>query len=281
LINALVAKQNHPFEIYAVTRDKSSRGAQALASKSNVKVIEGDFKAPDAIFRQVEKPWGLFSVTMPMNAAVEESQGKAIAAAALSAGVSHIVFTSVERGVNQATDPTPVPHFRSKFNIEKEIESLAHAKPSLSYTFLNPVAFMDNVTPDFFGKVFGTLWSFNGPSTKLQLVATSDIGKIAAEAFIHADQDEYKNKRVSIAGDDLTPAEAKTIFQEVTGKSLPETYGFVGRVIKWLAYEQLGYMFDWFKTDGYSVDIKALRASHPSLKDFRAWLAEESAWKKT
>ncbi len=65
LIAALLEKSSQPFELYAVTRNPSSGGAKALASKG-VKVIQGDFDNAEQIFKQVEKPWGLFSVTMPL-----------------------------------------------------------------------------------------------------------------------------------------------------------------------------------------------------------------------
>ena len=86
LIKALLSKPSQPFEIYALTRDKTSRSAQALAAKPNIHVVEGNFADPDAIFQQV-KPWGLFSVTMPINAKKEEAEGKAMTKAAFEAGV--------------------------------------------------------------------------------------------------------------------------------------------------------------------------------------------------
>ena len=81
LISALLATPDQPFEIYAVTRKESSQSAQKLASKG-VKIIQGDFDNPKQIFEQVEQPWGLFSVTIPLKgAAKEEAQGKAMTAA--------------------------------------------------------------------------------------------------------------------------------------------------------------------------------------------------------
>jgi hypothetical protein len=85
--SALLSQPSQPFEIYAVTRDKTSRGARALAKRPNVHIIQGDFDHPNAIFQQVEKPWGLFSVTNPIKGAkVEENQGKAMTKEALVAG---------------------------------------------------------------------------------------------------------------------------------------------------------------------------------------------------
>ena len=56
LIAELLSRPSQTFEIYALTRDKTSRKAQALASKPAVHVIEGNFDNPAAIFQQVENP---------------------------------------------------------------------------------------------------------------------------------------------------------------------------------------------------------------------------------
>lgn len=44
--------------------------------------------------------------------------------------------------------------------------------------------------------------------------------------------------------------------------------------------EEVGRMFNWFRDEGYGVDVSQVRQDYPFLKDFRRWLAEESAWKK-
>ncbi|KAK4501659.1 hypothetical protein PRZ48_007468 [Zasmidium cellare] len=281
LITALLSKPTASFEIYALTRNASSPSAQRLASKPNVHLIEGNFSDPTAIFKQVKEPWGLFSVTNPMDHVKEEKEGKAMTAAAVQAGVRHIVFTGTDRGVNSETDETTVPHFASKFHIEKDIEQKAkQSNGKLTYTFLRPVAFFDNMTNDFMGKAFVSMWKLNGEDHKLQMIATSDIGKVAAEAFLNAESGEYRNQAVALAGDDLSPREAAKVFKEVTGQELPTTFSFVGVLLKWLLHKQLGLMFNWFKSDGFTVDVPELKRKHPFLKDFRAWLETESAWAK-
>lgn len=154
LIDALVA-QEHPFDIYAVTRDTYSDAAKKLEKKPDVRVIEGSFDKPDEIFEQADNVWGCFIMTTPMGkggAAAEEEQGKAMVKAALKAGVKHIVYTSVDRGTNSDTDPTNIPHFASKKNVEDDIKAKTEGT-STTWTFLRPVAFMENVTNDFMGKV--------------------------------------------------------------------------------------------------------------------------------
>lgn len=213
----------------------------------------------------------------------EQEQGKALTNAAVAAGVQHIVFSATERGGQQASDnnPTTVPHFRSKYNVEREIISRAKASNGrLTWTFLRPVAFFENITPNFFGKGYIAMWRLNGMNRKLQHVSTSDVGKVAAQAFLKADTDEYRNKAISLAGDELSPTEAAKIFKEAAGEELPSTYGIVGRMLKW-GVADLRHMFDWFLAEDFQVDVKAVRQRYPFMKDFRTWVREESAWKQS
>jgi uncharacterized protein YbjT (DUF2867 family) len=279
LIEALLATPAQPFEIYAITRNKTSKAAIALSKKPRVTVVEGDFKSPEAIFRQVSHPWGFFSVTMPMNAVREEAEGKAMTAAALAAGVQHIVFTATDRGVDSDHDGTPVPHFASKYAIEQDIMEKSNQKGT-SWTFLRPAGFYENLSNDFLGKGFVAMWRVNGSQSKLKLVSTKDIGKVAADAFLRADAPQYKNKAIALAGDEISLSEVAEVFKEETGLQLPETYGFVGKGLRWALHEQLGIMFNWFKDVGFGVNVQETKREYPFLKDFRAWLRTESAWRK-
>jgi len=291
LITALTSSApnsaNSPFEIYAVTRDATSPSAQRLAAMSNVTVIQANLANPVALFVKLPTPiWGLFAVPMMTAGHVcEESEGKALTAAAVAAGVQHIVFTSTDRGGQHGSEgnPTSVPHFASKFRIEEDIKSTAAARKdgSLTYTFLRPVAFFENFSNDFVGRCFPTMWRLNGADKPLQLISTSDIGRIAAEVFNAHDSQEYKNKALSLAGDSLSLNEAGKIFREETGirTGLPETYTWLGGVIRY-AVADLRAMFGWFADSGFGVDVPVLRQRYPYLKDFRTWVRRDSAWKK-
>ncbi|KAM3418049.1 hypothetical protein BST61_g6255 [Cercospora zeina] len=283
LIQALLAQPTPTFEIYAITRNKSSPSAQRLLTSPNIHLIEGDFSNPTAIFSQIKNPWGLFSVTIPTNATKEETQGKAMTTAALSAGIKHIIFTSTDRGGPEKSSKTPtsVPHFASKFHIEQDILQQT-PQYNATYTFLRPVAFFENLSNDFLGRErFVALWRRNHPSSQLQFISTRDIGLIAARAFLHHTFPQFQNRALSLAGDSRTLSEAETIFQSTTGTILPETYPFVAKLLQWLLHEQLGKMFDWFEQEGFGVDVEEVRKEFPflKLKGFGGWLEGESAWR--
>lgn len=212
-----------------------------------------------------------------MNHNREEKQGKALVDVALSNGVKHFVYSSVDRGGPLSDqNPTDVPHFATKHNIEQHLQRSVK-DTGMTYTILRPVAFFENLVPGFFGKVFTTSWQiFLKPEQKLQLIATSDIGHFAANAFLHPET--YKNKALTLVGDELTYPQFETIFKRTIGTALPTTYFFVAKAINWMV-KDLGSMFRWFRDVGYGGNVDELRKLHPELKDFATWLREESQFR--
>ncbi|KAF1966494.1 putative nucleoside-diphosphate-sugar epimerase [Bimuria novae-zelandiae CBS 107.79] len=290
VVNALL-RANADFEILALTRNAASPSAQSLAQKSkNIKLVTGNLDTPDEVFRNAKSVtkvpiWGVFSVQTPFggkaNTKTEERQGKALVDASLANGVSHFVYSSVDRGgnVRSAKEATDVPHFISKHNVEQHL--FAKTKGSdMTWTVLRPVAFMENLVPGFLGKVFNTDWEMTlRPNQKLQLIATSDIGHFAAQSFLQPESQQWRNNSLSLAGDELTYAEYAKIYREKTGEKLPTTYRFIVKIINFLVKE-MGNMFAWFRDVGYGAEIPELKKMHPQIKGFGEWLEKESAWKK-
>ncbi len=287
VIDALLELPNaSDYTILAVTRTANSPSATALANKSpSIKLVEGNLDDPEAIFKKAAATtdvpiWGVFSVQVPMGGGQtpksEERQGKALVDAALAHDVKHFVYTSVDRGGDQksSSNPTNVPHFISKHNIEKHLEERVSAeKGKMTYTILRPVGFFDNWTPDFMGKGFGAMWRAGLPDKfKLQLIACSDIGFFAAQAF--ARPEEYKNKAFALAGDELSFSQANQVFKEKTGKDMPTTFTFLGSAMLW-GIKEMGSMFAWFREEGYGCDIAALKKQNPKLKTLGDWLEKD------
>ncbi|KAH8698750.1 nucleoside-diphosphate-sugar epimerase family protein [Talaromyces proteolyticus] len=284
LINALLSR-HADFEILAVTRYTSSAGAQKLLKKSNkILLVEGNLDQPETIFNNAREVtsrpiWGVYSVQALVPGAssqdaAEERQGKALIDVALKNNVRFFVYSSVDRGGDASSydNPTPIPHFISKYNIEHHLVE-ATKGTEMAWTILRPVAFFDNFTPDFTGKVFTTSWKVAVKGKKLQMVATSDIGVFGALAFLNPN--EYQGKSISLAGDELTLDEMAKIFKQQMGYDVPMTFGFVARILLWFM-KDLGLMFKWFHDVGYGADIGKLKKMHPELKDFATWLKSES-----
>ncbi|KIY03394.1 uncharacterized protein Z520_00085 [Fonsecaea multimorphosa CBS 102226] len=289
VINALL-RAKADFQILALTRNAEGVSAKRLLDKSpKIKLVVGNMDAADSIFAKAKEAsnvpiWGVFSVQTAIGdgASVqsEERQGKALIDASLKAGVKQFVYSSVDRGGSSRSDqdPTNVPHFASKYNIEQYLFEKTK-NHEMDWTILRPVAFFENLVPGFFGQVFTTSWARSlRKEQKLQLIATSDIGFFAAEAFLKPEQ--YKSTKLSLAGDELTYDQFKKIFEQKTRTPLPTTYFFVAALINWMV-KDLGYMYTWFHDVGYGADISSLKQLNPGLKDFSTWLETESQFKQT
>lgn len=277
LIDALLSCPNPSFEIYALTRNASSAGSKSLAAKSpSIHLIEGNILDPAPIFQKIGPLYGVFCITTVGK--TEEEQGRKMVDAALANGVEHFVFSSVDRGGPAISDnnPTNVPHFLSKHNIELYLkEKTAAAGGKTKWTILRPTAFYDNFTPDFAGKGFAVMWNQVG-SKPLQLIACRDIGLVAAKVFQNTAK--YSGMAIALAGDELNFQQANEIFKKQIGQDIPLTFGFVGTAIKTMVSD-MGKMFQWFKDDGYGCDIPALKQEFPEVQDFATWLRESSKFK--
>ncbi|KAI1747878.1 hypothetical protein F4782DRAFT_551427 [Xylaria castorea] len=288
VINALTTQKTEAFMILAATRDASSSAAKKLSSLyPSIKLVQGDLDEVPGLFREAqtvaEEPiWGVYSVQVSMGKGItpegEIRQGTALIDESIKAGVKHFVYSSVERGGDKASwsNPTPIPHFRTKYNIEhhlREATGEGKAGENMGWTILRPVAFMENITPGFQTKVFMTaLHNWLG-SKPMQWVATNDIGVFAGKAF--TDPKNWNHKAVGLAGDELNFDEMSEWFQRVTGQPAPATFSFLGSALTFMVSE-LRVMIGWFSSDGYRADIKARRVDYPELLTFGRWLEELS-----
>lgn len=208
----------------------------------------------------------------------EETQGKALVDAALANDVKFFVYSSVDRGgeARSLENPTNVPHFASKHNIEHHLIDSTKDK-DMQWTILRPVSFMENKTPGFGTKLMATAWRMVIKEKPQQLVSIRDIGWFAAQAFLRPN--DFAGRCISLAGDELTLSQANEIFKSKVGHEMPETFQFLVRIIMWCSTE-LGNMFRWFHDEGFGADLNALRAEHPGLLSWADWLDKESAWTK-
>lgn len=286
-IEALLSSpESSDFTILALTRKINSPSAVSLTRKgANVKLVEGDLDNSTAIFDAASKLtphpiWGVFGVTTPMGGG-EERQGKNLVDAALASGVRQFVFSSVERGgLKSSSTPTNIPHFITKHNIEHHLMSeSADRGNQMAWTILRPVAFMDNLTPDFPGKLFATAWklSLGSPGKPLQLISCADIGVVAADVFLKPD--EYKNQSLSLASDAITFDQANLVFKRRFGSDMPTTFNSLTRVGLW-ALKDLGLMFRWFRDEGFGTDVELFRKKYAGMLSFDDWLEHKSAFVK-
>ncbi len=253
------------WKVRALVRNPKSDQAQALQQRG-IELVQGDLNQPSSLQEAMKGVYGVFSVQPPAEGtAAEIRQGKAVADAALQAGVSHLVYSSV----GGAERKTGIAHFESKWQIEEYIRALG-----LPATILRPAFFMSNLFR-YYGvkeEADGTLTLTQAlrPQTRLQMIAVEDIGKCAALAFAHPET--FLGKAIEIAGDALTPSQIAESIEHATGK--PTRFvELPGEQLRSFDAESAN-MYEWFNQSGYQADIPALRELHPELLTLDAWLRQ-------
>ena len=255
-------------KVRAVTRDPSSGQAKSLA-KAGATLVAASLEDRAALTRALDGATSLFAMTTPSGGTdAETRQGVAAADAAKAAGV-HLVFTSV----GSANRHTGIPHFDSKYEVEKHI-----AKADVRATILAPVAFMENL---YFIKeqlAKGIYAAALPPTRALAQVAVADIGAVAVRVL--EDAAHFTGKRFDLASDELTGNDAIAILARVTGR--PFSYYQVPLdVIRQRMGEDAVKMYEWFDRVGFAVDRVALRREFPDVtfRDFESW-AKTQHWSR-
>jgi uncharacterized protein YbjT (DUF2867 family) len=240
-VRALVGKG---FRLRAMTRNPGSDAAKAVASITGAEVVQGDLNDPESLKEALQGAWGVFAVQNTWEAGVagEEDQGKRIATLAREAGVEHYVYTSV----GSAHRKTGIPHFDNKYRVEDTIRGLGFP----SHVILRPVFFMENLTSPWFLNG-DAIYAAMRPELKLQMIATSDIGRHAARAFTEAEK--LRGREIDLAGDAATMPEAAAALSKGLGRNITFVQIPISEVRK--NSEDFALMLEWFERVGYDVDI--------------------------
>ncbi|KAG9202008.1 hypothetical protein B5807_07535 [Epicoccum nigrum] len=291
LANHFTASQ---FTLLAVTRNTDSSSAKAIVERHpGTLLVQGDlndvpglFASAKAKLKEAGKPgqiWGVYSVQISMGPGVttefEVKQGSDLIDESIKEGVTHFVYSSVDRGGNEHSfnNPTPIPHFQTKLEIEQHLlEKAGKSGERMGWTILRPVAFMDNLEPGMKSKVFLAALRDTLKGKSNQWVSVEDIGIFAAKAF--REPEAWKARAEGLAGSELTMDEMDGCFQRAIGQPVPYAFSFMGSALMW-AVTEVNLMINWFADEGYGVDIARLKKEEPQLCDFERWLKERSGWK--
>lgn len=260
--DALLAQGAH---VRALIRDTSSEKAKALADRGvqlaqidvhNAASLAAALEGVDAFWFMTTPPGGM----QDADTEGETAQGIALADAAATARVPHVVFSSV----GGAERNSRVPHFDSKYLVEEHLASLG-----LHTTIVRPVFFMDN-------------FQWFAPSTEngalvvrlplpdgipLQMIAVRDVGTVAAAALLDS---ASVPRTIEIAGDELTGSEIAAAFAERIGT--PARYEALP-LAAMDGQDDMQAMFRWFaETPAYQADLDEVRRIAPDAQTFGAWL---------
>lgn len=245
------------WRVRALVRDADKPAAQALA-QAGVELIVGDLDDPASLRAATEGAYGVYSVQRPTSD--EVTQGKNVADAAVSAGVKHLVYSSVI-GADRAS---ALPWVSGKIEIEHYLSTL-----DLPVTIWRPTTFMDNLLLRQRENILGgKLHGFEPEGTPHQWIAVDDIGRFIALAFLQPEV--WIGRATEIAGDELTWAQAAVALSMALGIAVE--------------YEQLppapGAPTRTPAADAPApnrADIALLREAIPDLRTLADWAAETHA----
>ena len=253
-------------KVRAVTRDPNSSQAKSLAN-AGATLVAASLEDTAAITKALEGATSLFAMTTPTGGADAETRQGAAAADAAKAADAHLVFSSV----GSANRQTGIPHFDSKYEVEKHI-----AKVGVRATILAPVYFMENL---YFGKAQlakGIYAAALPPTTTLAQIAVADIGAVAVRVL--EDAGRFTGKRFDLASDALAGNDIVAILSRVTGR--PFAYHQLPLdVVRQRMGEDGARMYEWLDRVGYTADRAALHREFPDVAfhDFESW-AKTQDW---
>ncbi len=292
LIRAILAHPDGGFSPRAITRNPDSDNAKALAALG-VEVVKADLDDEASLVEAFAGAYGAFCITNfweHFSPDKEIAQAGNMARATKSAGVSHVVWSTLEdiRDYIPLSDtrmPTIMDHFKvPHFDAKGEANHL-FTDAGVPTTFLNTTFYWDNMI--YFGMgpqagedgVLGI--TFPMGDKKLAGIAASDIGGCAYGIF--ASGSEFIGKTVGIAGDHLTGTQMAASLTKALGKEVrynavsPDAY----RAFGFPAAEELGNMFQFYAdfSDQYCAarNLDATRKLNPQLHSFDMWLEENVA----
>ena len=251
--------------VRGMTRNVESEAARPVATLG-VDLVAGDFRDPDSLAAAVAGVDTVFAMGTPFEAGEEAEviQGVAIVDAAAGADIDHFVYTSVA----SADKSTGIPHFNSKWDVEKHL-----AATGLDWSVIAPVYFMENL---FFGENLDAIKNGSYPTPlpsdlSLQQVAVADIG--AFGALVVDRKDDFVGHRVEIASDELTSAASAVVLSQLLDRPV-EHFEVPMEQIRAFS-EDFAVMYEWFIETGYSVDIDGLRTAYPVVgwHRFADWAA--------
>jgi uncharacterized protein YbjT (DUF2867 family) len=293
LVRAIAADPGSGFTARAITRDPSSDAAKALAALPNVEVVQGDLEDPASIDAAFAGAHGAFCVTffwVDFSPATEMRHAQTMAAAAKSAGVHHVVWSTLEdTRTTLPIDDERMPVLQGKYNVPhfdgKEEADAAFREAGVPTTFLRTAFYWENFIYFGAGPARGEdgVLALTMPmgDKRLPSMASEDIGKVAYGIFKRGD--EFIGKTVSVAGEHLTGAQMAEKFSKALGEEVryndvdPDMYrgfGFPGA-------DEMGNMFQWkrdFEAEYVGArDLEVARSLDPELKDFDAWLVDNAA----
>ncbi|HWA15154.1 MAG TPA: NmrA/HSCARG family protein [Gemmatimonadales bacterium] len=289
LARAILADKQGNFAVRAVTRNRDSDKAKALAALG-AEIVVADADKEASLENAFHGAYGAFCVTNfweHFSPEREMKQAEAQARAAGNAGLQHVIWSTLEDvrkfiPLSDTRMPTlhgkyKVPHFDAKGEADDYFRDTGVPTTFLYTSFYwdNFIYFGSGPKPGPDGELLLTMPMGNAP---LSGMAAEDIGKCAYGIFKRGDA--TIDQTIGIAGEHLTGTQlaekmSRAIGQTVTYNPVtPDVYrgfGFPGA-------DDLGNMFQFYHdfADYFTGrrPIAEAKALNPELLSFDQWLAK-------
>lgn len=294
LVRAILADKSGEYAVRALTRNPDSGSAKDLAA-AGAEVVAADLDDEASVRAAFDGAYGAFVVTnywaaltpdeeaARTRAEMELAQAENAARAARDAGVTHLVWSTLEdtRPFFDGRDDVPdlddgrykVPHFDAKGEADELFTKYGVPTTFLRTTFYFD-AFLNGMPPtrNADGKL--TI-SLPMGDRRLSGVASEDIGR---SAFAILKRPELIGETISIAGDHLTGKEYAAALTEALGEEVVyhapsweefRSYPFPMAVEMSNMFQFYAEDHDRFTGDG---DIAKVRELNPELESFATWL---------
>ncbi len=291
LVRAILDDPANEFAARAIVRNSDSDRARALADQG-VEIAQADLNDPASIEKAFRGAYGAYCVTFyweHFDPAKEVAHAKTMAEAARSAGVRHVVWSTLEDSRNWIPlDDGRMPTLKQRFKVP-HFDAKAEANrlfvdAGIPTTFIVPSFYWENMIlfgmgpkpgPD------GTLaLTFPMGDRKLPGIASDDIGRSALGIFSRGT--DYVGKFVGVAGDHLTGDEMAAILTKALDRKIrynavsPDAY----RQFDFPGADDMGNMFQFYHDFDQVVlglrDLDASRTLNPKLQDFETWCRQNS-----
>ena len=262
----LLDKGHH---VRAFTRSVDSDAARRIESLG-AELAVGDAEDGESVIRAAAGVDAVYAMTSFFESGLEAEvrQGRTIADAVKASDVENFVYASVA----SADQSTAVPHFDSKYEIEKHINLLG-----IPHAIVAPVFFSENLLSPWTlpGLIEGTLALPIPPNLPLQQISVQDISSFVT--VVIENPDRFQGKRIDIASDELTLSRAAEIISAASGRQIDYVETPIVEAYKMSA--DAARMYEWFDEVGYRVNIEALRSSYPETgwHTFEEW-AQAQDW---
>lgn len=257
--------------VRAVVRDPTQQRALALRRRG-VELVVGDLADPVSLSAAMQGASAVFSVQpssgqpgAPVTDEEEVRFGELVIETAERQEVEQFVYSSA---IAASHGLSGIGHFDTKVHLE---ERLRRSTIPLT-TVVRPATFMEFLLPSKDEVAAGTVSFLMRPEQAMQVVASSDIGRVVA-AVIDRPGD-YQGRSVNLAGDEVTGLDLAVALSRHTGSTL--RYSQLPGSLR-TEVPMLGRLVDLLDAGPLAGDasLEDLRAEFPFLKDLRLWLASE------